>query len=63
MALISKTTCKCNVSESQIRCPDHAYRFFNSDLPDVLTKCASKVSCKVFGNSDGVYINNNRHLF
>jgi len=59
MALISKTAGKCNISESQICCPDHTYRFFYSDLPDVLTKRASKIPRKVFGNSDGVYINNN----
>lgn len=59
MTLISKTAGKCNVSKIQICCPDHTYRFFNSDLPDVFAKRASKITCKIFGNSDGVYINNN----
>ena len=63
MALISKTAGKCNLSERQVCCPDHVYRFFNPDLPDVFSKRASKIPCKVFGNSDGVDINYSRHLF
>ena len=59
MALISKTAGKCNVSERQISCPDHAYSFFNSDLPDVFAERASKITRKVFGNGDGMYINDN----
>src|ERR1044071_7465788 len=63
MTLISETTGKCNISETQIGCPYHVQRFFNPVFTNVFTQSTSKIATKVFGNSNGMNIKNYRQLF
>ena len=57
MALVGKSTGKCDICECLIGGPDHIHRSFNPDLPDIFPQRTSKIPGEVFGNSDGVNIN------